>query len=54
MVEIGLGRRPDNDMTRLLQLTHNADTGTLAPPQGLHFVAATYPDLIYLGEEAAW
>lgn len=54
MVEIGLGRRPDNDMTRLLHLTHNADTGIPAPPQGLHFVAASYPDLIYLGEEAAW
>lgn len=54
MVEIGLGRRPDNDMTRLLQLTHNADTGTPAPPEGLHFVAASYPDVIYLGEEAAW
>lgn len=54
MVEIGLGRRPDDDMTRLLQLTHNADTAAPAPPQGLHFVAASYPDVIYLGEEAAW
>lgn len=54
MVEIGLGQRPESDMERLLQLTHNAHTAPPAPPEGLVFVSASYPDVIYLDEVATW
>ena len=43
MVDIGLGRRPADDMGRLLASRHNAETSPPAPPQGLYFVAALYP-----------
>jgi tRNA pseudouridine38-40 synthase len=51
MVDIGLGRRPVEDMTRLLATPHNQDTSPPAPPQGLYFVAAEYPADIYLSNE---
>jgi tRNA pseudouridine38-40 synthase len=54
MVEIGLGRRPENDMARLLTLPHNAETSAPAPAAGLSFVEATYPESIYLTERATW
>ncbi len=54
MVDIGLGRRPEGDMARLLLLTHNADTSPPAPAAGLFFDQAWYPEDIYLGEVAAW
>jgi tRNA pseudouridine38-40 synthase len=43
MVEIGLGRRPVEDMPALLAREDNADTSAPAPPEGLYFVAAEYP-----------
>ncbi|HEU4699889.1 MAG TPA: tRNA pseudouridine(38-40) synthase TruA [Gemmatimonadales bacterium] len=43
MVDIGLGRRPPDDVRRLLARTDNAGTSPPAPPQGLFFVAAEYP-----------
>jgi len=43
MVDIGLERRPVEDMTRLLARADNADTSPPAPPEGLYFVAAEYP-----------
>ncbi|MGE5090617.1 MAG: tRNA pseudouridine(38-40) synthase TruA [Bacillota bacterium] len=43
MVDIGLGRRPIGDMTRLVESTDNADTSPPAPPEGLYFVSALYP-----------
>ncbi len=54
MVDIGLGRRPDNDMTRLLALTDNSETAPPAPPEGLYFVAGAYPDAIFREERATW
>jgi tRNA pseudouridine38-40 synthase len=43
MVEIGLGRRPLSDMTRLLALDPGVRTSPPAPAEGLYFVAADYP-----------
>ncbi len=43
MVDIGLGRRPVGDMSRLLDQTHNADASPPAPPEGLYLVAVRYP-----------
>jgi tRNA pseudouridine38-40 synthase len=54
MVDIGLGRRPENDMARLLTLPHNAETSAPAPAAGLSFVEAHYPDSIFLAERATW
>jgi tRNA pseudouridine38-40 synthase len=47
MVEIGTGRRPPEDIERLLQSDDNQDTSPPAPPQGLYFVAATYPPELF-------
>lgn len=54
MVDIGLGRRPEGDMARLLHLQHNADTSPPAPAAGLAFVSGAYPASIFTGERAAW
>jgi tRNA pseudouridine38-40 synthase len=54
MVEIGLERRPESDMARLLTLRHNAETSSPAPPEGLTFLSAVYPDTYFLEERAAW
>ncbi|MES2305955.1 MAG: tRNA pseudouridine synthase A [Gemmatimonadota bacterium] len=54
MVDIGLGRRPESDMARLLTLPHNTETSAPAPAAGLRFVEATYPDSIFLSERASW
>lgn len=54
MVEIGLGRRREDDVTTLLALDHNQRTAPPAPAAGLSFVAAWYPDDIWRGAEAAW
>lgn len=43
MVDIGLDRRPVEDMTALLARPDNADTSPPAPPEGLYFVSASYP-----------
>jgi len=47
MVDIGLGRRPLSDMGTLLERGDNQDTSAPAPPQGLYFLAATYPSSCY-------
>ncbi len=54
MIDIGLGRRPEGDMARLLDLQHNADTSPPAPAAGLAFVSASYPGGLFTGEEATW
>lgn len=43
MVDVGLGRRPLGDITLLLDRGDNQDTSPPAPPQGLYFIAASYP-----------
>ena len=47
MVEIGLGRRPIGDLAELLIREHNQDTSPPAPPQGLYFIAASYPPQLF-------
>jgi tRNA pseudouridine38-40 synthase len=54
MVEVGLGRRPVEDVAILLQRADNAETSPPAPAQGLYFVTATYPPELFApstGEE---
>jgi tRNA pseudouridine38-40 synthase len=43
MVDIGLDRRPVEDIAALLVREDNADTSPPAPPEGLYFVSAEYP-----------
>jgi tRNA pseudouridine38-40 synthase len=50
MVDVGLGRRPLGDIEALLERGDNSETSPPAPPQGLYFVAATYPDALYAEE----
>jgi len=50
MVDIGLERRPLADIEALLERGDNSDTSPPAPPQGLYFVSATYPDAVYADE----
>ena len=45
MVEIGRGRRPFSDLERLLKTRTNQDTSPPAPPHGLYFIGARYPQL---------
>jgi tRNA pseudouridine38-40 synthase len=48
MVDIGLGRRPVGDIGTLLTRGDNQATSPPAPPQGLYFIAATYPPELFL------
>jgi tRNA pseudouridine38-40 synthase len=50
MVDVGLDRRPLADIEALLERGDNSETSPPAPPQGLYFVAATYPDALYADE----
>lgn len=43
MVDIGLGRRPVEDIATLLTRSDNQATSPPAPPQGLYFMMAEYP-----------
>jgi tRNA pseudouridine38-40 synthase len=54
MVDIALGRRDADDMTRLLARRDNSQTAAPAPAAGLTFVAAAYPDDCFLEGRAAW
>jgi tRNA pseudouridine38-40 synthase len=51
MVDIGLGRRPLGDTDLLLGRADNQRTSPPAPPEGLYFIAASYPEALYLGPE---
>jgi tRNA pseudouridine38-40 synthase len=44
MVDVALGRRPAEDLTRLLRLRTNSEASSPAPPKGLYLVGARYPD----------
>jgi tRNA pseudouridine38-40 synthase len=48
MIDIGLGRRPGADLGRLLARERGVRTSPPAPPQGLYFVTASYPDEWFL------
>ena len=54
MVDIGLGRRAETDMTVLLNRRDNGATSPPAPAAGLSFLSARYPDSCFLTERAAW
>lgn len=43
MVDVARGRRPPQDIGRLLRSTSNAEASPPAPPQGLYLVGARYP-----------
>lgn len=45
MVEIGLGRRPVEDLSSLLHSENNSGASPPAPAHGLYFVGASYPQL---------
>ncbi len=45
LVDVGRGRRPSEDVPRLLRQTSNSETSPPAPPEGLYFVNARYPQL---------
>ena len=47
MADIGLGRRPLEDMAMLLRRDDNAETSPPAPPQGLYFAAVVYPPELF-------
>ena len=50
MVDMGLGRRPVEDMKELLARSDNDGTSPPAPPQGLYFIAAEYPKACFLDQ----
>jgi tRNA pseudouridine38-40 synthase len=54
MVDVGLGRRSETDMTLLLARRDNSATSPPAPASGLSFVSARYPEQTFLAERAAW
>ncbi|MGD2135123.1 MAG: tRNA pseudouridine(38-40) synthase TruA [Gemmatimonadales bacterium] len=45
MVDVARDRRPLADIPRLLRTTSNAAASPPAPPQGLYFIGARYPEL---------
>ncbi|MEX2582223.1 MAG: tRNA pseudouridine(38-40) synthase TruA [Gemmatimonadota bacterium] len=47
LVEIGLGRRPDGDIARLLDREARITTSPPAPPEGLFLASVRYRDGIY-------
>jgi len=47
MVDIGMRRRPPDDMPALLRRQDNQSTSAPAPPQGLYFAAVTYPPELF-------
>ena len=53
MVDMGLGRRPVEDMTALLARSDNDETSPPAPPQGLYFIAAEYPKACFVDQREA-
>ncbi|HEX9892364.1 MAG TPA: tRNA pseudouridine(38-40) synthase TruA [Gemmatimonadales bacterium] len=44
MVDAALGRRPEDHLARLLALDPDVRASPPAPPQGLYFMRAAYPD----------
>src|SRR2546425_1682808 len=51
MVDIALGRRPLEDLPRLLVAADNQAASPPAPPQGLYLVAVHYPAHLYAEAE---
>lgn len=53
MVEVGLGRRPVEDLPALLAGTPGLETSPPAPPEGLFLSRVEYPDTVRLAPGAA-
>ena len=53
MVEIALGQRPSEDMTKLLKNESDVTTSPPAPPQGLFLNHVEYPDTVLLNQDRA-
>ncbi|MDH5804894.1 MAG: tRNA pseudouridine(38-40) synthase TruA [Gemmatimonadota bacterium] len=49
MVDAARGRRPVEDIGRLLESDHNGEASPPAPPQGLYMVGARYPESVDIG-----
>ncbi len=47
MADIALGRRPTDDLQRLLAATDNQAASPPAPPEGLYLVSVRYPDALF-------
>jgi tRNA pseudouridine38-40 synthase len=45
MVDVARGRRPAEDVARILRSTDNRDASPPAPPEGLYLVGVRYPQL---------
>jgi tRNA pseudouridine38-40 synthase len=45
MVDVGRGRRSTDDVPHLLSQVSNAEASPPAPPEGLYFIGARYPQL---------
>ncbi len=45
MVDVARGRRPEQDVSRLLAEKNNRNASPPAPPEGLYFVGARYPQI---------
>jgi tRNA pseudouridine38-40 synthase len=44
LMEIGMGRQPENWTQHLLHIKNRAQAGVTAPPHGLHLGAVYYPE----------
>ena len=53
MVEIALGQRPSEHMTKLLKNESDVTTSPPAPPQGLFLKHVEYPDTVLLNQDRA-
>jgi tRNA pseudouridine38-40 synthase len=53
MVDVGLGRRPVDDLPALLDGTPGLETSPPAPPEGLFLSRVEYPDTVRLASRAA-
>lgn len=52
MVDVGAEKRPLDDITGLLIRGDNQESSPPAPPQGLYFVAASYPPDLFVSSSA--
>lgn len=48
LIAVGRGQRPENWLAELLKLRDRTAAGVTAPPEGLYFVAPSYPDHAFL------
>ncbi|MEO7362649.1 MAG: tRNA pseudouridine(38-40) synthase TruA, partial [Gemmatimonadaceae bacterium] len=51
MIDVGLGRRPQGTIARLLTAADNLDTSPIAPAHALTLRAVRYPEALYLAAD---